>query len=198
MRKLLLGILLIGFTVTANAQTGKGRVLVGGEVSFDFANEKTDVGGTVSTDGKNTSILFAPKFGYFFMDGLAVGAEITYLNNTFKPDGGGGDSKSNQLAFGPFVKYYLDNGIFGMGSFGLGTAKTEFPAGQGTTNTTKYGISNWRLGVGYAAFLNDNVSVEPMLSYGGNRLKNKDANPERIDISNSLTISVSLNIFLDL
>jgi hypothetical protein len=198
MKKLLLGILLIGFTITGNAQTGKGRVLVGGEVSFDLANNKTDVGGTVSTDGKTTSILFAPKFGYFFMDRLVAGAEITFQSETFKPDGGGGDDKFNALAFGPFVKYYLDNGVFGMGSFGIGSAKTEFPTGQGTTNTTKYGISAWRLGVGYAAFLNDNISVEPMLSYGGDRLKNKDANPERIDITNSLTISVSLNIFLDL
>ena len=113
MKKITLILFFVLPALAVNAQTEQGRAIVGGDVSFDFGTDKTDVGGTVSDDGKFTTINFSPRFGLFIMDGLAVGAEIVYQSYTFKPDGGGGDFKSNGFLFGPFVKYYLDNGLFG-------------------------------------------------------------------------------------
>lgn len=191
MKKTLLVVAIMFVVAFAHAQTEQGSMLVGGDVSLDFATNKADVGGTSVDIGKTTEIEFSPQFGYFIKDGLAIGAEVLYQSTKFEADGGG-ESTSSLVGIGPFVKYYLESGIFGQANFGFGSAKNDFGSGE-----TKYSASTWRLGVGYAAFLNDNVAIEPMLSYGSDRLKEKDSDPEVIQIDNSFRISVGFTIFLN-
>ena len=195
MKKTLLVVAALFTVGLVNAQTEKGNMIVGGDVSLDFATNKAESNGTTVDVGKTTEIEFSPQFGYFVMDRLAIGAELTYQSETFKPDGGGGDDKFSLVGLGPFVKYYLENGIFGQLNAGFGSGKFETTNGQGATQETKYSASTWRLGVGYAAFLNEHIAVEPMLSYGSDVLKNKDTDVKSID--NSFRISVGFTIFLN-
>lgn len=198
MKKLIFSLFFVLPAVFVSAQTSQGNKIVGGSIAIDFNNNKEDVDGTVTDISSGNSFQFNPTFGYFVMDGLAVGAEIGFTTTKTEDDNDGDEFKSNSFTFGPFVKYYHESGAFGMGTFGFGSAKTKFTDGQdNSTNENKFGLFNWRLGVGYAAFLNDHVSVEPMLSYGSSRFKDKDAPVDFIDIYNSFTISVGLNIFLD-
>ena len=190
MKKTLLIVAGLFCAVFANAQTEKGNMIVGGDVSMDFATNKAESGGTSVDVGKTTSIEVSPQFGYFVMDRLAIGAELSYQNETFKPDGGGNDDTFSLVALGPFAKYYLENGLFGQLNVGFGSAKFD-----NGVNETKYSASAWRLGLGYAAFLNEHIAVEPMLSYGSDVLKNKDTDVKSID--NSFRISVGFTIFLN-
>jgi outer membrane protein len=180
----------------ANAQTDKGSIIAGGDISFDFGKDKAKSNGTTVEFGKTTTVEFSPLAGYFFMDRLAGGLEFNINSTTFKEDGTGDKDVFTVIAVGPFVKYYHETGLFGMGSVGFGSIKDKTITGS-VTNEGTSGIFQWRLGAGYAAFLNDHVSVEPMLSYGALIIKDKDANPEVKDISNRLRISVAFNIFLD-
>lgn len=198
MKKGLLSIFaVIVFVIAANAQTEKGSIMAGGNFSLDFDKAKYKSGST-SVDGeKTTTLTINPVGGYFIMDGLAVGADLTIETSKDKYENDD-EFGYTHIALGPFVKYYHSSGFFGLGSFGLGSAKSKSTdAASGITSETTYGVSAWRLGAGYAIFLNDNVSLEPMLSYGSTSLKNKDADPEQKSISSGLSISVGFQIFLN-
>lgn len=190
MKKTLLVLAAMFSAVFVQAQTEQGSMIVGGDISLDFQTNKVESGGNSVDVGKTNTIEFSPQFGYFISDGLAVGAEVLYQSITFKPDGGGNDTKASVVALGPFVKYYLDNGVFAQANFGFGSSKTDFGSGE-----VKSSITLWRIGAGYAAFLNDHVAVEPMLSYGSIQQKNKDTDVK--DIDNGFMISVGFTIFLN-
>jgi outer membrane autotransporter protein len=113
----------------------------------------------------------SPSAGYFIIDNLAVGAAIDFNASSTKPSGGTGKSSSTSVSLSPFVRYYLNQGIFFQGQVGFGSENSKYPSGGGTTTTTKYSTSNWSLGAGYAYFLNDFVAVEPMIGYGSNSQK---------------------------
>lgn len=194
-RTLLTVIIVAAIASFASAQTEQGRILAGGSFSMEFENNKRETGSTTVDRGNSFSASFNPNVGYFFIDGLAAGLELGITSSTFKADQSDFEDRYSSFTFGPFIKYYHKSNFFGMGRFGVGSAKSE-QEDAGGTDETKYGLFNWRLGAGYAVFLNDNVSLEPMLSYGSNTLKNKDADPEVKTIDNGLMISVGFQIFL--
>ncbi|GAA0894005.1 hypothetical protein GCM10009122_36850 [Fulvivirga kasyanovii] len=195
MKRTLLTVIIVAAVASfASAQTEQGRILAGGSFSMEFENNKVETGSTTVDRGNTFSASFNPNVGYFFVDGLAVGLELGITSSTFKADQSDYEERYSSLSFGPFVKYYHKSNFFGLGSFGVGSAKNEID--DNGTSEVKYGLFNWRLGAGYAVFLNDNVSLEPMLSYGSDRRKNKDADPEVTVIDNDLMISVGFQIFL--
>ncbi|MBL6448881.1 porin family protein [Fulvivirga sp. 29W222] len=194
-KTLLTGIIMIAGACFAQAQTEQGGILAGGSVSMDFENNKLEAGSTTVDRGNTFSVSFNPNVGYFFMDGLAGGLELEISSSTFTEDQTDFETKFSTFNFGPFVKYYHSSGLFGLGRFGVGSAK-EVDEDAGGTDETKFGVFTWRLGAGYALFLNDNVSLEPMLSYGSYNFTNKDSDPEVKTIDNSLRISVGFQIFL--
>lgn len=194
MKKLLLSIAAVAFILApAVAQTEQGSIIAGGSVSLDLNSQKAeDPSGTSVDIGSSTNISFNPTFGYFVIDNLALGLEIGISSSKFESDDGTFESKNSVTAFGPFVKYYLDNGVFGMGSVGFGSANSEFTSG-GSTTSNDLSVFQWRIGVGYAAFLNEFVAVEPMVSYGSQSLTD-DADFK--DIESGITIGAGFTIFI--
>ncbi|ELR73843.1 hypothetical protein C900_00007 [Fulvivirga imtechensis AK7] len=196
MKKFLLVVFaLVGFLASVNAQTEKGSITAGGNISIDFEKEKFKSGSTTVDVGNNTSFTFNPLVGFFIMDGLAAGLEVNLQTSKFKSDDDTFESKFNAISIGPFVKYYHTSGAFGMGSIGFGSAKSE-STNNNNTNEAEFGLFTWRLGGGYALFLNDHVSLEPMLSYGSFVTKDKDSDQDEKDITNGFQISVGFHIFL--
>jgi opacity protein-like surface antigen len=89
---------LIAGVISANAQTEKGTLLLGGNISFQTA------------DGASVFIA-TPSFGVFAWNNVAIGAQFTLVSS----DG------SSAWALGPFVKAYFagsEKGKF-FGQFGL-------------------------------------------------------------------------------
>ena len=113
-------IVLIANVSVLKAQTTKGKYLVGvssaisasGEsnsfCSMGYSTSKTNYGSSKSTSNKQWSLgaNASPKLGYFVVDNLALGlnvsvwAQHTNVNNDYSVN-------SSLVGAGPFVRYYL-------------------------------------------------------------------------------------------
>lgn len=151
--------------------TDKGHYIVDGSVNFALNNSKLEFNGLESKS--NAFIMnLSPKGAYFVMDRFAVGIEISfsYTDGEFTdPDGSKTSSNSTGVSAGPFLRYYLANGLFGEASVGFGTSKST--SGDYESRNDSFG---YQVGVGYAIFLNQNISVEPMFSYRHTKFKNDE------------------------
>lgn len=107
-----------------------------------------------ANDKTPSSFQLSPCAGYFFTDGLAIGALLNFSSYTW------GDYKSTGFGFGPKLYYYIGAGAndiekgkmvpYFTGSFTLNSAKTETPSyvEEGKTTTTKITGTNIHLGAG--------------------------------------------------
>lgn len=188
MKKLVLTSLVVLSCMTAFSQFNKGRVLLGGSSSFSATTEKYKTGNTTTTQSKSTSFSFEPKAGYFFMDRFAAGLGLIFDAGSTKDESSNNKSSYTDFMVAPFVRYYLNSGIFFQGMYGFGSQNYTGSTGAKTSEN----LSNWSLGAGYAWFLNDHVALEPFIGYqsygyktGGN--KTTDA---------GLGISLGLQVYL--
>lgn len=85
-----------------------------------------------------------PTLGYFLADNAALGVSLTYSSI----------SKFDQFYIGPFARYYTNFGLFGHGGIQFTHIK----------DAEKENNFDFLLGLGYAAFLNDNVALEPLFT----------------------------------
>lgn len=143
MKKVFLFAAFTALTSLSFAQTSKSTWLLGGGASF--ASIKPDVG-----DSK-TYINLAPRAGYFVMDNLALGAELSYSKL--------GDDEGSTMV-GPFVRYYFTS--LGSNAKLFGQAEAAFGSTAGTS-TTAFGVH-----AGVAYFLNNSIALEGALGYDNN------------------------------
>ena len=180
-------------TIGTYAQYSQGRMLAGGSVEFSTTTSKVKGSGNSVTLGKSTSFSFAPQFGYFIIDNLAVGASLDLSLSKWKDEFDDDDnSSSTSIEIQPTVRYYLPQNIFFQAQVGLGTAKEK--EGSGNVQEFKYNTFSWAIAAGYAFFLNDNVALEPILGYGAQSLNNKDNDVKFTD--GGLFLRVGLQVYL--
>ncbi|MFN7116527.1 MAG: hypothetical protein ACK4TA_06975 [Saprospiraceae bacterium] len=103
-------------------------------------------GGTLEFTTKNQDNVFIlnPMLGYAFVDNTMLGASVAYSSIT----------KLSSFSVGPFARYYLNFGLFGHS--GLNFSHVESAERENDFDVV--------LGLGYAAFLNDNVALEPLFT----------------------------------
>jgi len=103
MKKVLLTLTAIaGLTIAANAQTEKGKIMVGGQVGFETSKVK-------DIDLKNNSFSINPTVGYFVSDNWAVGTGVGY--NWSKTESNKENStKVDAFQVAPFVRKYTAEG----------------------------------------------------------------------------------------
>ena len=192
----ILSALVFCVSLIANAQTEKGRYMVGGSVGFNSTKQKVESGGTSSDVGTNTNIWVMPSFGLFVADGIVAGTGLSITSNKFKSDVSDFTNTVSGFSFSPFGRYYHESGLFGHLNLEIGSGKDKDESG-GTTTETKDSIFGWRVGGGYALFLNNNVAVEPMITYGSTARKAKDS-PSDFKVTDSgLMINIGFNIFIN-
>ncbi|CAM3485437.1 outer membrane beta-barrel protein [Sphingobacterium prati] len=103
MKKVLLTLTAIaGLTIAANAQTEKGKIMVGGQVGFETSKVK-------DTDHKNNSFSINPTVGYFVSDNWAVGTGVGYNWSKNEADKNN-STKVDAFQVAPFVRKYSANG----------------------------------------------------------------------------------------
>ena len=97
MKKIILSLAaVLAFTLTSDAQTRKGTVLLGAGSQFSQQNINT--------------IAITPKVGYFVQDGIAIGALVNFQNdNTDKTDY---ELNDQTAEIGVFGRYYVSNNLF--------------------------------------------------------------------------------------
>lgn len=114
MKKIILSLAaVLAFTLTSDAQTRKGTVLLGAGSQFSEQNINT--------------LAITPKVGYFVQDGIAIGALVNFQNdNTNK-----GDYELNDATaeIGVFGRYYVSNNLFTEISLSSKSVSTESYSG---------------------------------------------------------------------
>ncbi len=167
MKKILITLFVCVFATSVQAQFIKQGSIIGGG-SFDFHTEKVK-----DSNSKGSSFNLIPFAGYLVMDNLVVGANLEYGSSNAESGSPSNITiKSNSFMFGPLVRYYLDQGLFVHGQYNFGSSKDTYDFGTGET-TDKYGKSQIRLGVGYAARITDTVLFEPIIGYYSHTEKDK-------------------------
>ncbi|PZF75024.1 outer membrane beta-barrel protein [Taibaiella soli] len=167
--------------VAAHAQTEKGNLLVGSDVSnfkLNFQKENTAF-----------SMNISPKLGYFIEDNIAVGG---YVNIDFSTSDGASDLGYGVGAFG---RYYLKDKkvqvlkrscFFAEANAGFAGRNISVKDG-GKTNTNGLGIG---FGPGWSYFVTPNIGLEALLKY------NIAAGFGNATTSNSLDFNVGFQIYL--
>ncbi len=182
----------IAVTFAANAQTEKGKTILGGQVGYDYTKVK-------DVDGSTQSFSIVPNVGVFVADNIAVGLGFGY---TFaQVDDGTDKDKIGAFQAAPFARLYKGDGdfkFFGQLSVPMawGTAK-ENDTKLGTTES--YGVA---LSPGFAYFPTSKIGVEFSvrgLYYQSNSTK-PDGGPKATTSSfglnaNSLAPSIGIQFY---
>ena len=126
MKKIILSLAaVLAFTLTSDAQTRKGTVLLGAGSQFSEQNINT--------------LAITPKIGYFVQDGIAIGALVNFQNdNTNK---GAYELNDNTAEIGVFGRYYVSNNLFTEISLSSKSVSTEEYQSITTEN-----VHVWNLG----------------------------------------------------
>lgn len=158
--------------VGANAQIEKGKIYVGGKtnLSFTSATVTPEYDGTAGDKTKTQSFEFSPAVGYFIMDGLAVGLDLSFSTEKEKVGDGDWSDPMKTTVIAAFGKYYMGSGNikpFGMARLGY--------AAVSMADDDAFKSSGLAFGaaVGGAYFLNESVALELGLGYDYLSLKNK-------------------------
>ena len=97
MKKIILSLAaVLAFTLTSDAQTRKGTVLLGA--------------GSEMSNNEWTTLAITPKVGYFVQDGVAIGALINFQSDNV--DKNVYELNNNVAEIGVFGRYYVSNNLF--------------------------------------------------------------------------------------
>ncbi len=198
MKKIVLALTLFTSGFFAEAQTEKGRFLLGGSSNFSFGTASTKIDSNnpdIVDPGRNIFASLNPRMGFFIIDNLVVGASVPTSFNF--SDGDFGDSRSFGLALGPFVRYYLGSGalrpLVEAGTT-IGFQNSRFTNNLDETTKTTNNTLSTQAGVGAAYFINDNISIDGLFGFQSDRQK-PDNNPDNLVItSNRWGLNVGLTI----
>lgn len=198
MKKLLpVIIVMIASLIESNAQTSQGSLSFGG--SIGVTNSKDEDAGE---DTQNFQFRFQPSAGYFVIDNLMVGLNLS-LTVEKEDDGLGGDDKVNTFLVGPFARYYKFTSnekfaFFGQAGMQFGT-RTNRPDGQ---NESKEGSFNIYLSPGFSYFFNEHWAMDLTLegisfsSYDPNKDNDNDKYTEFNFGVSSLNPQIGVRFFI--
>ena len=181
MKKILISGLGLLMLTTGFAQTQKGNVLIGANLS--------DIGLNFQKDNTQFSLNINPKAGWFVKDNLAVGGEVNMGLNTQK------GATAIAYGFGVFgrkyygaettnlartAKWFLEAnaGIYGLNISGTDLIKSS-------TNGVGLGI-----GPGYSYFISQNIALEALAKY------NFTAGFGNSPTNNSIKLGLGFQIYL--
>jgi opacity protein-like surface antigen len=193
MKKLMLTIAAAAaISLSANAQTEKGKIILGGSASYQSV--KSDADGAKAA--QNISVV--PNIGVFVNDDLALGTGIGY---SYSKIGSASATGLNQsFVVSPFGRYYVGLSdqfkFFGQASVPLafGTVKStdaNGDAGAKVGSSTSVGVA---LSPGFAYFPTRKIGVEfafSGLSYNNYKVEDGDGNQLKGAGSESFAIGTS-------
>ncbi|MFD2515665.1 autotransporter outer membrane beta-barrel domain-containing protein [Pontibacter locisalis] len=144
------------------AKVKQGSFLLGGTINataYQVTDELSVPDKTL--EGMKINAAISTKNGYFIWHDFVAGLDMTLSHESIDvtlPDVKQKPDRQTFMLLGPFARYYLDNGIFG-----------ELTIQGGLHNFTKgghkYDLYQGSLGIGYAHFINEKFSIEPVISF---------------------------------
>lgn len=197
MKKLLLSLIAVSaLAFTTQAQTEKGKFMLGGNVEFN----STKNNGASKAD---TKFNIVPSVGYFVSDNFAIGTGVGFgfsknnVGTTALPNAA---LKTQEFVVAPFARYY--KGIneqfkfFGQLSVPMAFGNNKATAdGDNYVKTSKYTNVGVALSPGFAFFPSKKFGIEfsvEGISYNDNSVK--DNNGNKIGDSNK-SFNIGANFF---
>lgn len=167
----ILQILLCFFALTLSAQTEKGKFSLSGSSSMSGAYFSNRVFGDginskdkEATDLDGYSITITPSIGYFVIDNLSVGGQVSFTITD-----GDYQNKACQFILMPTVAYYIPTGkpVRPFVALGAGYANVSIELGVNgaKAGSMAFGGFTWGGGAGAAFFVSDAVSIDLMAEY---------------------------------
>ncbi len=154
MKKTLLAACLVISSITY-AQTEKNAWLVGGGLSL--------------RTGQNSSqFTFNPTAGMFVINNFALGGTLNFDFSKF------GNTKSNGFGIGPFARYYFGTAStrpFVVTEYNYETINTKNSSSNSEIKTSG---GNFLFGLGFAAFVNQNIAIEGVSGYSYSKFKDSE------------------------
>lgn len=172
----------------AEAQPEQGKFITGvsstlglGEhgtdmMSMGFTTRKIkDSGGDVNVTYSTIHFNLLPRFGYFIIDNLAVGAELLAGFSLEKSKDSDYKSSESLLAIGPFARYYfpLEN-IYPFIESNAGFGFWQEKWSNGSEGDNKEGLFSWGFGAGVSKPVGKNVMLDALVGYMSQSWKNPD------------------------
>lgn len=163
------------------AQTQKGNVLIGADI--------TNIGINFQKDNTQFNLNINPKYGKFVKDNLAVGGEVNLGVNTQK------GATSINYGVGVFARKYSGSSVTNLartgkwfveantGIYGINTSGTNLVK----TSTNGIGLG---LGPGYSYFISENIALEALAKY------NFTAGFGNSATNNSIKLGLGFQIYL--
>ena len=133
------------FATTASAQIPQGTIFAGVTSNLSYSSTSFDV-----TDDNQNIFNIDLNGGYFVGDNILLGATFGYSSFSFGDIDEFDDSATN---YGIFGRYYVNGQIF----LGLGY--------QAVKPEDIDAIGSIPFEAGYAAFITDDITIEPSISY---------------------------------
>lgn len=140
MKKVLVTVFAILVVFAASAQISQGTILVGASTNAGYTSYNEDV-------GDYSQFNISLKGGYFVAENFVLGINFGYTKI----------EEASETTVGAFGRYYVNGKFFA----GVGFNSTSIDFG-GDSNAS---VTTIPLEVGYAAFINDVVAIEPSLNY---------------------------------
>lgn len=180
--------------IAAEAQIERGRILAGGSLGFNFSNYRDIEDGVTESESKSTDLWLMPRGGIFITDAILVGAGIGLSFGSTKYD----EYKStySSISFVPFVRYYLPQKFFAQIEVGPGITTDNWVFDGEEDDKDSYTFFRWSVGAGYSYFLNDNVAIEPIISYTSTNYTDRN-NTVQKDKYGDLAFQLGFSIYLD-
>jgi len=144
MKKFILAAIAMVSVASVYAQIEQGTVLVGASSNAGYNSFKPKDGDSQST------FSIEVKGGYFVAENVVLGLNLGYAS----------EEDASATAVGVFGRYYID-GKFFLGA-GVNSMTTKYDDDDFDFETT---VSTVPLEIGYAAFINNVIAVEPAFTY---------------------------------
>ena len=177
----------------SEAQVNKGRILLGVSTSLSYVNFGSDIMSlgfssikfkansmeNVDPDViKVTTLNLSPKIGYFVINNLALGLNLSIGSSIDKPESGGKNTTTS-FGLGPFVRYYIPGSkvmpFFEISSL-FGSISEKYKD-QFYSSSNKSSLRSIGGGAGLAVKLGDKVTFDMMAGYNSMSEKAKENNP---------------------
>lgn len=173
------------------AKVKHGSLMLGGNMSGNYlvtSREIDDLGNKVNA--RQINFIMRAKNGYFIREDLAVGLDLNFTHRSSKitdfADSPREPNRETLALAGPFIRYYLLNGVFGEASALIGLHNFN-------DVNNKHKAMESSIGVGYAHFINEKFSLEPIISMRYFQKKDRDGKLYR---EMGPTIGFGLQVYL--
>jgi len=196
-----------------SAQTNQGKFLLAEMSNIDFIGAgtrstmnfgwitykaKSDAG-EEDNPVKAFSLSLIPRVGYFVVNNLAVGLDISIDYSRSKRMNSDIITKYTQLTTGPFLRYYVPTKKFlpfAEANYSIGSSGYKWTS-DNADNEHKYQVQQYGFGVGMGFPLGEKVSFDTLVGYQSHILKSKEDNEDNSrDIIGTIGLKLGLTIFL--